>query len=124
MFTIGTDIVDVARVEKKQNALLSRVLLNNEKNYCLDSGNPAQSIAGHFAAKEAVYKALNFDKDNGVSWKDIEITHNSAGAPQVILHNFAKKHSLDNGLTNIQISISHVKDFATATAICEWKQYF
>jgi len=121
MTTIGTDIIDVARIKKKQNAIIKRVLTTTEKYYCLLSGAPAQSIAGHFAAKEAVYKALNLNDDNGISWRDIEISHKSSGAPFVILHNNAKSHAENNGLTNIQLSISHINDYATATAICEWK---
>ncbi len=120
MITIGTDIIDVARVTKKRDAVITRVLIDKECEYCLSSGNPNQSLAGHFAAKEAVYKALRINNDKGVSWKDIEITHQHIGAPCIILHNKAKKYADSNGMINIQISISHVKDFATATAVCEW----
>lgn len=120
MITIGTDIIDVARVAKKSNAVIKRVLNDEERDYCLNSGDISQSLAGHFAAKEAVYKALHINTDNGISWKDIEITHQNAGAPNVILHNKAKEHAELNRIINIQISISHVKDFATATAVCEW----
>lgn len=121
MLTIGTDIIDVARVEKKHDAIVARVLRENEKKYCLGSANLHQAIAGHFAAKEAIYKALNINEDAGISWLDIEISHKSSGAPFVQLYNNAKKHADENGLIYIQISISHVKEFATATAICEWK---
>ncbi len=121
MITIGTDIIDVARVAKKRDAVIKRVLLDNECEYCMNSGNVDQTIAGHFAAKEAVYKALRVDNDNGISWKDVEITHLGNGMPSIIFHSKAKEYIDSNGLINIQISISHVKDFATATAICEWK---
>jgi len=120
MITIGTDIIDVARVAKKRDAVIKRVLNGDERDYCLNSGDACQSLAGHFAAKEAVYKALQISADNGISWKDIEITHQNAGAPNVILHNKAKEHAEINRIINIQISISHVNDFATATAVCEW----
>ncbi|MCK5851547.1 holo-ACP synthase [bacterium] len=120
MITVGTDIIDVARITKKRDAVISRVLIDKERGYCLSSGNPDQSLAGHFAAKEAVYKALRINNDNGISWKEIEIIHLNSGAPSVVLHNKAKKYADSNGMINIQISISHVKDFATATAVCEW----
>jgi len=120
MITVGTDIIDVSRVTKKRDAIISRVLIDKECAYCLNSGDPNQSLAGHFAAKEAVYKALRISNDNGISWKDIEITHQN-GAPYVILHNKAKEYAGSNGMIDIQISISHVKDFATATAVCEWE---
>ena len=121
MITVGTDIIDVARVAKKYDAVVKRVLVDNECEYCLNSGDINQTLAGHFAAKEAVYKALRVNKDNGISWKDIEITHHKNGMPEIIFHSKAKKYIDSNGLIDIQISISHVKDFATATAVCEWK---
>ncbi len=121
MITVGTDIIDVARITKKRDAVINRVLIDKECGYCLSSGDPNQSLAGHFAAKEAVYKALRISNDNGISWKDIEITHQNNGIPDVILHNKAKEYADSNGIINIQISISHVKDFATATAVCEWE---
>ncbi len=121
MITVGTDIIDVSRIEKKREAILKRVLVGDECGYCLNSGNVNQTFAGHFAAKEAVYKALRVDNDNGISWKDIEISHRKSGSPYIILHNKAKQFAEINGLIDIQISISHVKDFATATAVCDWK---
>ena len=121
MITVGTDIIDVARVAKKQDAIIKRVLVDNESDYCLRSGNIDQTLAGHFAAKEAVYKALRIEKDKGISWKDIEIIHSNNGAPSIIFHSKAKKFVESNNLIDIQVSISHVKDFATATAVCEWK---
>jgi len=120
MITVGTDIIDVARVAKKKDAIIKRVLVNNESDYCLNSGDVNQTLAGHFAAKEAVYKALRINEDNGISWKDFEIIHSRSGAPSIIFHSKAKNYIESNGLIDIQISISHVKDFATATAVCEW----
>ncbi len=120
MITVGTDIIDVARISKKRDAVINRVLIDEERAYCLSSGDPNQSLAGHFAAKEAVYKALRINNDNGISWKDIEITHKNNGTPNVLLHNKAKEYADYNKMIDIQISISHVKDFATATAVCEW----
>ncbi len=120
MITVGTDIIDVARISKKRDAVINRVLIDEERAYCLSSGDPNQSLAGHFAAKEAVYKALRINNDNGISWKDIEITHKNNGTPNVLLHNKAKEYADYNKMIDIQISISHVKDFATASAVCEW----
>ena len=120
MITVGTDIIDVARVAKKQDAIIKRVLVDNESDYCLQSGNIDQTLAGHFAAKEAVYKALRIEKDEGISWKDIEIIHSTNGSPSIIFHSKAEKYVKSNNLIDIQVSISHVKDFATATAVCEW----
>jgi len=121
MVTVGTDIIDVARVAKMRDAIIKRVLVDGECDYCLNSGNIDQTFAGHFAAKEAVYKALRIEKDKGISWKDIEIIHSTNGAPSIIFHSNAKKYVESNDLIDIQVSISHVKDFATATAVCEWQ---
>ena len=121
VISIGTDIIDIARVASKRDAVMRRVLLPAEHDYCLDRGTPDQAVAGHFAAKEAAFKALRVNEDGGMSWHDIEITHKSGGAPRVLLHGTAKHLAESHGMKSIEISISHVKEFAVATAVCEWK---
>ena len=46
-------------------------------------------MATRFAAKEAVSKALGTGFQNGITLKDVEITHNTLGAPIVTLYNKA-----------------------------------
>ena len=121
MITIGTDIVDVDRVSSARDALLARVLLPAERTYCLGQASPDLHVAGRFAAKEAVFKALRPPSPNKISWHDIEVINEPGGAPRAILTGAAREHASNVGIVAVHISLSHVRDFAVATAVCEWK---
>jgi holo-[acyl-carrier protein] synthase len=120
MITIGTDIVDVARVRDKHDAMLARVLSAREQTYCLAQADPAQHIAGRFAAKEAVFKALHAPSPNGISWLDIDVYNDEHGVPHAALHGTAATFAAQQGLRGLYVSIAHVREFAVATAVCEW----
>ena len=77
-----------------------------------------ESIAGLFAAKEAVAKCLGFGFRN-FSPRDIEICHDTKNAPLVKLHSDALKISSQLKITDIKLSISHEKDYAIAFAIAQ-----
>jgi holo-[acyl-carrier protein] synthase len=120
MITIGTDIVDVARVRDKQAAVVTRILSAQEQAYCQSQADPSQHIAGRFAAKEAVFKALHAPSPNGISWLDIDVHNDAHGVPHATLRGAAAAFATQQGLRGLYISIAHVRDFATATAVCEW----
>jgi hypothetical protein len=50
-------------------------------------------------------------------WLDLEIINNSAGAPLVVLGGSAKKHADDCGITEIQVSLTHSREYAAANAV-------
>ena len=115
---IGNDIIEVERirksVEKYGERLLDRLLTQKEKAYCLEFRDPALRIAGRFAAKEAIAKALGCGFGENIAWREIEILNNLSGKPEVHL-----AASLNDRFRSPQIlvSISHCKLFATAIAI-------
>ena len=118
---VGTDIIEVARIEKlikqKGDRFLNRIYTKNEIDYCESKGlNKYQHYAGRFAAKEAVFKLLNGETDSGNSliFKNIEILNKNDGAPYVNILDDIKVDCFD---TDIDISISHIKKYATATAV-------
>jgi holo-[acyl-carrier protein] synthase len=78
----------------------------------------AQHIAGGFSAKEAVLKALGTGL-RGFRWKDVEILRGSIGKPIVRFSGNVKQFVEDNGIGIVHVTISHSKEFATATAIAE-----
>lgn len=110
--TIGTDIIEINRIrdaiESGGSSFLDRVYTKREQEYC-ESRKSAkyQHYAARFAAKEAIYKAIS-SEIKIQSWKDIEILNEKTGKPQVMIYN--KK-------SNVEVSISHCKNYATATAI-------
>ncbi len=118
---IGNDIIEIERIKKageKNPRFLDRILTEKEKEYCFFSGSRYQSVAARFAGKEAVAKALGrgFTK---FSFQDIEILNDKNGKPEVILKNTALLIFKETGAQEIQISLSHSKDTATAFVIIQ-----
>ena len=118
----GIDIIEVNRIqeniEKYGEKFLNRIYTNNEINYCESKKTQKfQSYAGRFAAKEAVFKALSEFLDNKfeIEWKDIEVINDKNGRPSVNFYGILTEIiTLKN---NIDVSISHIKDIAIASAI-------
>ncbi|MGZ3633829.1 MAG: holo-ACP synthase [Parachlamydiaceae bacterium] len=115
---LGNDIIEIQRIaralERHGQRFLDQIFTIQEQTYCLRYQQPERCLAGRFAAKEAIVKALGTGFSNGISWHDIEILNNTAGKPVVYLSERLKKQfqSLE-----IQLSISHSKEYATAVAI-------
>lgn len=115
---IGTDIIEVARIkailDRYPDRFLNRVFTPDEQAYCLKRKEPALHLAGRFAAKEAVVKALGTGFSQGLSWLDIEIRHDSKGKPCVALSPMAAD-MFDH--PTLHVSLSHCHHYATAVAI-------
>lgn len=112
----GTDIIEIDRIkesiEKLGNHFLERVFTKKEIDYCESKKKQKyQHYAARFAAKEAVFKALseNIQDKFSVSWKDFEVENDKQGKPKINVNNV----NLEN-VENIDISISHCKNYAVA----------
>lgn len=79
--------------------------------------NRLAHIAGRFAAKEAVTKALGTGMGDGVAFADVEIDSAEGGAPLVRLHGGAEKRAAEQGIAGWHLSISHGETAAIASAI-------
>jgi holo-[acyl-carrier protein] synthase len=114
---IGVDIVEIGRVrqsvERFGDRFLARVYTEAEQAYCRGR---APQLAGRFAAKEAVSKALGTGIRR-IHWRNIEILPNRAGAPKVTLYGHAKERFEALGLASMEVSISHSRDNAVAVAL-------
>ena len=113
---LGTDIVEVNRIEKainKTNGFLKRVFTTKEIEYCESKPNKYERYAGRFCAKEAIAKAFGTGVRN-FNLCDIEISNDNLGKPEVKLYG-----SLEQRANSIEIhlTISHCKEYGTATAI-------
>ena len=108
----GVDITEVTRlrraVEKWGDSFLDRVFTPEEMENAKTRGSLYQHLAGRFAAKEAVFKALG-DKD--LVWKDVQILNDAQGKPLCRLLNGKGR------AREVLVSISHVKNYAVANAI-------
>jgi holo-[acyl-carrier protein] synthase len=121
IFGIGVDIIEVERVtEKLQNPLFKeRVFSPIEIAYCEKFHNQAEHFAGRFASKEAFLKALGDGWQGRFAFSDIEIYNNDDGKPFIRLYNKAIEVADEYGITSMHVSISHVKEMATAYVILE-----
>lgn len=121
MFKVGIDICSIARIrsayDRYGERFLNKILTRDESDYVLSrEKRTAETIAGRFAAKEAVAKVLGVGW-RGINWKEIEIERLPSGAPQVILHGRAEALAKRLKLTHFEISLSHEREFAVASAI-------
>ena len=113
----GVDLIEIARIEevvtRHGKHYLERVFTPAELEYC---GKRAESLAGRFAAKEAVAKALGTGIGD-VSWTEIEILGDEQKAPKLTLHGMAQIKARELGLTTWSISISHSQSHSVAFVV-------
>ena len=115
----GVDTVSLSRFESKlaeTPRLKDRLFLDIET---INDGAAAsiQTLAGRFAAKEAVIKALGGEP--GIEWHGIEVGKESSGKPVIWLHGETAKLALRAGVRKLHVSISHDGDVAVAFVVAE-----
>ncbi len=117
---IGVDVVEIRRMEevvsKWGNSFLNKVFTATELAYAHSKRNPINHIAGRFAVKEAVAKALATGWASGFRWKDVEVRNDPSGKPSVILYGNVAQLLANS---RILVSISHSESVVVATAIIE-----
>jgi holo-[acyl-carrier protein] synthase len=88
IFGVGTDLLEIARVERVWNRFgvrfATRVLLDEELELFAESANRVRFLAMRFAAKEAIVKAMGTGFANGMWVRDVGTVPNELGQPQVI----------------------------------------
>lgn len=118
---IGTDIVEIARIEQMQEPALSklarRVLTDSELSHYQSLTQKHRYLAKRWAAKEAASKALGTGIAQGVSFQHFEIISLSTGQPQLQLTERALAHAQRLGANSWHVSISDEKSFATAFVV-------
>lgn len=117
---LGVDIVDVQRIQDiidKTPNFIEHTFCDDEIKYCKSSSRWAEHFATHFAAKEAVVKALGLGFSNGIQPKDIEVKHNDKGKPWIVLYDKAKEEAEKLNVVKIPISLSFTNKEAVGFAI-------
>jgi holo-[acyl-carrier protein] synthase len=119
----GIDIVDLQRfaglLNESTGDFLSRCFTPAEQARAAEgnSSHQTESLAGKFAAKEAVAKALGSGFDGAIGPLNIEIASDTAGAPRVVLRDGAAELAAALGISSWRLSISHAGGVAIASAI-------
>ncbi len=114
---VGVDIIEIERVQQALARFgarfLGRVYTTLEVAFCRGR---VSELAARFAAKEAVMKALGTGT-RGVAWREIEVLPNHRGKPLVYLHGRARERAERIGLAELDISLSHSRDYAVAFVV-------
>lgn len=117
---IGTEIVECVRIAKMIEThgeqFLSRVYSPDEIDFCAQKPNATQHFSTHWAAKEAVMKALQC-RNQGVRWTDVEIESSLRAGPGVVLGGAAQNWSEQLGIVRIHLSVGACRTHATAYVI-------
>jgi len=121
--SVGIDLVEVKRIEeilkKWGEKFTGKVFSEGEIAYCGKKVYPSIHYAARFAVKEAFLKCLGVGIGGGIALKDIEVSNNNDGRPELHLHGNAKHILNDRGITGTYVSISHTDHYATAIVVFE-----
>ena len=127
IFGIGTDIVNIKRIEssirKNGKNFINKVFTKKEILYCEKKKYPASFYAKRYAAKEAFSKALGVGISKGIKFKNIEVLNNKDGKPYIQLSGNALsyiKKRMNNKKYEVYLSLSDDKPWAQATTIISY----
>jgi holo-[acyl-carrier protein] synthase len=118
----GIDLVELGRFQQRlerygDNDVLSTLFTDAELQYAGEGVHRIQRLAGIFAAKEAVLKALGTGWVDGIAWTDVEVGSSGTGAPIVVLHSDTASLASTEGISQWTLSISNSDSFAIASVI-------
>jgi holo-[acyl-carrier protein] synthase len=118
---IGTDIVECLRIGKMiaehGELFLTRVYTSREIRYCQGRKRATEHFAGRWAAKEAILKCLGTGWRRGIAWTDLEVRNDNNGRPRVLMCGAAKDIAQNLRISDVLLSISHCRAYATAYAV-------
>lgn len=113
----GIDMIAIERIERAiarhGDRFFKRFFTEQEIAFC---EGQASRLAGRFAIKEAVAKAMG----TGIGdfrWIDVEVVCDGRGKPELVLHHTARQLALEQGLTTWSISLSHTETHAIGMAV-------
>jgi holo-[acyl-carrier protein] synthase len=123
IYGIGVDLVKIPRIQAALETwgerFHRRVYTEAERTFCLSRPRPVRYWAMRFAAKEAFSKAIGLGMRHGIRWRDIEVTHNKFGKPELILYGRAREVCREAGIKSSFLTLSDEADLAVAVVVLE-----
>jgi len=119
---LGTDLIEINRIAEKINkesGFREKVFSKKEIVYCESKTYKFQHYAVRFAAKESFFKALGTGWITGTHFNEVEVTNDKSGKPALVLLDETKKTLSPLGIRKILVSMSHLKEIASAVVIIE-----
>ncbi len=110
---LGIDVTQVSRFTRAaaRDGLLDRIFTAAEQDSSM------QRMAGRFAAKEALAKALG--APTGLVWTDVEVRKDEAGKPHFSCTGTVARRIAELGIGRLHLSITHDAGIAAAVVVCE-----
>ena len=119
---VGIDMIEVERVASginKESGFREMVFSATEIAYCESKKNKFEHYAARFAAKEAFFKALGTGWAENTLFNEVEVINNADGKPKIHLSGLTQSTVHSMGITKILVSLSHIKETASAVVILE-----
>lgn len=122
IYGIGTDIIEVSRIEnvmQRDLGFRDKIFTPGEIAYCETKRHKYENYAARFSAKEAFLKAIGTGWRFGITFGDIDVYHDDLGKPHIRTTGVAKDLTDSLSISKIHVSLSHLKEIATAIVILE-----
>lgn len=117
---VGVDLVDTDGFRRRfegRDEVLGEVFSEAELAYCRGRARPWPHLAARYAAKEAVFKAIGSGLAGAMTWQDVEVTRDAAGAPGLAFHGATSVALGRQGLGQGCVSLSHTETHAIAFVV-------
>ncbi len=117
---IGIDIIEVKRIKQaldRQPKIAAKLFTPGELSNCQARSYQYEELAGRFAAKEALLKAIGIGWRRGVKFPEIEVSNEKSGKPYITVFGRVKEFTDRLGVKEIFLTITHTRDLAMAQVI-------
>jgi holo-[acyl-carrier protein] synthase len=123
IFGLGTDVVEIGRIEKALSRwgerFAERILCTPELTRFRKHRQPVSYLAKRFAAKEAFTKALGTGIKAPANWHGVWVANLPSGKPQLEFSRDLQRFLADRGISRTHLSLSDERGVAVATVILE-----
>ena len=124
IYGVGIDLVRISRIEaaigRHGDRFAQRILSAHELERYAASRRRASFVAKHFAAKEALLKALGTGLRMGIQWRHMDLRNDALGKPYVLCSGRVQELFAERGITASFVSLSDEDEYAAAfvTLVC------
>ncbi|HKS53987.1 MAG TPA: holo-ACP synthase [Steroidobacteraceae bacterium] len=121
IFGIGTDIVQLARIEqvhgKFGERFVERLLLPAERAAFQEQKRPLRFLAMRFAAKEAIVKAMGTGFAHGMWIRDTGVVSNAWGKPEIVWSERGRRVCDELGIGEGHVTLTDEAGLVVAVAV-------
>jgi holo-[acyl-carrier protein] synthase len=124
---IGTDLVEIARIERALERwgerFAQKILVPRELDRFARHRKPAAYLAKRFAAKEAFSKAMGTGIHHPVNWQNISVVNHTSGRPYLELSAPLATLVQSRGVLSVHVSLTDERGMAAAFVVLEGEKH-